>query len=87
MRANHHVRGSVQRRHYGHPKPPASRTLGDDVDRLMNAQSDFSPSHAIPVGKLLSAEGISQLEQSCPYGRLGKPGRSPSTTIGLVASP
>jgi L-alanine-DL-glutamate epimerase-like enolase superfamily enzyme len=50
--------------------PQVARALGDGVAKLVDANSGFSPRHAIEVGRLLEAEGISHYEEPCPYWRL-----------------
>ena len=50
--------------------PQVARALGDGVAKLVDANSGFSPPHAIEVGRLLEAEGISHYEEPCPYWRL-----------------
>jgi L-alanine-DL-glutamate epimerase-like enolase superfamily enzyme len=50
--------------------PLVSRALGDNVAKLVDANSGFSPKRAIEVGKLLEAEGISHFEEPCPYWEL-----------------
>lgn len=50
--------------------PQVARALGDGVAKLVDANSGFSPRHAIAVGRLLEAEGISHYEEPCPYWRL-----------------
>jgi L-alanine-DL-glutamate epimerase-like enolase superfamily enzyme len=50
--------------------PLVSRALGENVAKLVDANSGFSPKRAIEVGKLLEAEGISHFEEPCPYWEL-----------------
>ena len=50
--------------------PLVSRALGDDVAKLVDANSGFSPRRAIEVGHLLEANGIEHYEEPCPYWRL-----------------
>jgi L-alanine-DL-glutamate epimerase-like enolase superfamily enzyme len=50
--------------------PQVSRALGDDVAKLVDANSGFSPRRAIEVGRLLEAEGIGHYEEPCPYWKL-----------------
>jgi L-alanine-DL-glutamate epimerase-like enolase superfamily enzyme len=40
------------------------------VDKLVDANSGFSPRRAIEVGLLLEAEGIGHFEEPCPYWNL-----------------
>ncbi len=47
--------------------PTVSRALGDGIDKLVDANSGFSPSRAIEIGHLLEAEGIGHFEEPCPY--------------------
>lgn len=47
--------------------PLVSRALGDGVDKLVDANSGFSPKRAIEVGRLLESEGIGHFEEPCPY--------------------
>ncbi|HUN27922.1 MAG TPA: mandelate racemase/muconate lactonizing enzyme family protein [Steroidobacteraceae bacterium] len=50
--------------------PRVARALGDEVAKLVDANSGFSPPRAIAVGKLLEAEGVSHYEEPCPYWKL-----------------
>ena len=50
--------------------PVVSRALGDDVAKLVDGNSCYSPGRAIEVGKLLEQEGISHFEEPCPYWEL-----------------
>jgi L-alanine-DL-glutamate epimerase-like enolase superfamily enzyme len=50
--------------------PRVSRALGDDVAKLVDANSGFSPGRAIKVGVLLAAEGVTHFEEPCPYWNL-----------------
>jgi L-alanine-DL-glutamate epimerase-like enolase superfamily enzyme len=50
--------------------PCVSRALGDGIDKLVDANSGFSPARAIEVGRLLEAEGIGHYEEPCPYWHL-----------------
>jgi L-alanine-DL-glutamate epimerase-like enolase superfamily enzyme len=47
--------------------PVVARALGQDVAKLVDANSGFSPARAIAVGKILQDEGISHFEEPCPY--------------------
>ena len=50
--------------------PTVSRALGDDIDKLVDANSGYSPPRAIEVGRLLEQEGIGHFEEPCPYWHL-----------------
>src|SRR5205823_3760223 len=52
--------------------PQVARALGDDVARLVDANSGFSARRALEVGRLLEAEGISHYEEPCPYWKLAE---------------
>ncbi|MEZ5925935.1 MAG: mandelate racemase/muconate lactonizing enzyme family protein [Hyphomicrobiaceae bacterium] len=52
--------------------PAVSRALGDDVAKLVDANSCYSPARAIEIGKMLEAEGISHFEEPCPYWEFGQ---------------
>ena len=47
--------------------PLVSKALGDDVDKLVDGNSGYSPQKAIAVGKLLQDHGIGHFEEPCPY--------------------
>lgn len=47
--------------------PLVSRALGDGIDKLVDANSCYSPKRAIEVGRLLEGEGIGHYEEPCPY--------------------
>ncbi len=47
--------------------PLVARALGDGVDKLVDANSGFSPRRAIEVGRMLEAEGVGHFEEPCPY--------------------
>jgi L-alanine-DL-glutamate epimerase-like enolase superfamily enzyme len=47
-----------------------SGALGDDVAKLVDANSGFSPTRAIEVGRLLEDAGVSHYEEPCPYWEL-----------------
>ncbi len=47
--------------------PLVSRALGDGVDKLVDANSCYSPKRAIEVGRLLESAGIGHFEEPCPY--------------------
>jgi L-alanine-DL-glutamate epimerase-like enolase superfamily enzyme len=50
--------------------PTVARALGDQVAKLVDANSGFSPPRAIEVGRLLESCGVSQYEEPCPYWKL-----------------
>ena len=50
--------------------PTVSRALGDGIDKLVDANSGYSPPRAIQVGRLLEQEGIGHFEEPCPYWHL-----------------
>jgi L-alanine-DL-glutamate epimerase-like enolase superfamily enzyme len=50
--------------------PKIARALGGKVDKLVDANSGFSPRRAIEVGRLLEAEGIGHYEEPCRYWHL-----------------
>jgi L-alanine-DL-glutamate epimerase-like enolase superfamily enzyme len=47
--------------------PTVARALGAGVDKLVDANSGYSPARAIQVGRLLEQEGIGHFEEPCPY--------------------
>ncbi|MBN3561071.1 mandelate racemase/muconate lactonizing enzyme family protein [Aliamphritea spongicola] len=47
--------------------PAVRKTLGDDVDLLVDGNSCYRPETAIEVGKLLQDNGICHFEEPCPY--------------------
>jgi L-alanine-DL-glutamate epimerase-like enolase superfamily enzyme len=47
--------------------PLVARALGDGIDKLVDANSGYSPPRAIAVGRMLEAEGIGHFEEPCPY--------------------
>lgn len=50
--------------------PLVSRALGDGMDKLVDANSCYSPKRAIEVGRLLEDNGIGHFEEPCPYWEL-----------------
>jgi L-alanine-DL-glutamate epimerase-like enolase superfamily enzyme len=50
--------------------PRVARALGPGVAKLVDANSGFSPTRAIEVGRLLESEGVSHYEEPCPYWKL-----------------
>ena len=49
--------------------PVMSRALGDDVVRMVDANSCFGVERAIEVGRMLEDHGITHYEEPCPYWR------------------
>lgn len=47
--------------------PVVARALGDGIDKLVDANSCYSPSRAIAVGRILQDHGIGHFEEPCPY--------------------
>jgi L-alanine-DL-glutamate epimerase-like enolase superfamily enzyme len=47
--------------------PIVAKALGDDVDKLVDGNSGFSPGRAIEVGRILEEHGIGHFEEPCPY--------------------
>ncbi|MBD1204161.1 MAG: mandelate racemase/muconate lactonizing enzyme family protein [Rhodobacteraceae bacterium] len=47
--------------------PTVARALGDGIDKLVDANSCYSPARAIEVGKRLQDNGIGHFEEPCPY--------------------
>jgi L-alanine-DL-glutamate epimerase-like enolase superfamily enzyme len=45
-------------------------SLGDDVALLVDANSCYSPTKAVEVGRMLEEHGISHFEEPCPYWEL-----------------
>lgn len=50
--------------------PVVSRALGENIAKLVDGNSGFSPKRAIAVGKILQNEGISHFEEPCKYWEL-----------------
>ena len=50
--------------------PIVSKALGEDVAKLVDANSGYSPKRAIEVGKLLEANDIWHFEEPCKYWEL-----------------
>ena len=46
------------------------KTLGDDVNLLVDANSGYTPARAIEVGHMLIDYGVSHFEEPCPYWEL-----------------
>lgn len=44
-----------------------AKALGDEVDKLVDANSCYAPARAIEVGLILQDNGISHFEEPCPY--------------------
>ena len=49
----------------------ARAALGDEVALLVDANGCYTPARAIEVGRMLEQEGVSHLEEPCPYWELG----------------
>jgi len=47
--------------------PVVRKVLGDEAALLVDANSGFSPSHAIEVGRMLQDNGVCHFEEPCPY--------------------
>ncbi len=47
--------------------PIVSNALGDDVEKLVDGNSCYSPRRAIEVGRMLEDHGIGHFEEPCPY--------------------
>jgi len=47
--------------------PVVSRALGDGIDKLVDANSCYTPPRAIEVGWMLEDHGIGHFEEPCPY--------------------
>jgi L-alanine-DL-glutamate epimerase-like enolase superfamily enzyme len=47
--------------------PLVSKALGDGIDKLVDANSCYSPKKAIEVGHMLEDNGIGHYEEPCPY--------------------
>ena len=47
--------------------PLVAKALGDNVDKLVDGNSCYSPERAIAVGHLLQEHGIGHFEEPCPY--------------------
>lgn len=47
--------------------PHVAKALGDGIDKLVDANSGFSPARAIEIGRILEDNGISHYEEPCPY--------------------
>jgi len=50
--------------------PAIRRALGDEVTLLVDANSAFSPTRAIEVGRMLEDHGVVHFEEPCPYWEL-----------------
>ena len=50
--------------------PAVCKALGDGVDKLVDANSGFSPARAIEIGRMLEANGVTHFEEPCPYWEL-----------------
>ena len=47
--------------------PVVSKALGEGIDKLVDANSCYSPAQAIELAKLLQDNGIGHFEEPCPY--------------------
>jgi L-alanine-DL-glutamate epimerase-like enolase superfamily enzyme len=47
--------------------PLVAKALGDGIDKLVDANSCYSPRRAIEVGRMLEDNGIGHYEEPCPY--------------------
>lgn len=47
--------------------PIVSKALGDNVEKLVDGNSCYSPKRAIEVGRMLEQHGIGHFEEPCPY--------------------
>jgi L-alanine-DL-glutamate epimerase-like enolase superfamily enzyme len=47
--------------------PRVAKALGDGIDKLVDANSGFSPARAIEIGRILEDNGIAHYEEPCPY--------------------
>jgi L-alanine-DL-glutamate epimerase-like enolase superfamily enzyme len=47
--------------------PIVANALGDDIEKLVDGNSGFSPKRAIAVGRMLEDHGINHFEEPCPY--------------------
>jgi L-alanine-DL-glutamate epimerase-like enolase superfamily enzyme len=47
--------------------PMVCKALGDGIDKLVDANSCYSPARAIEVGRMLEQEGVTHYEEPCPY--------------------
>jgi L-alanine-DL-glutamate epimerase-like enolase superfamily enzyme len=47
-----------------------AREMGPDIDLLADANSCYSPSRAIEVGRMMEANGLVHFEEPCPYWEL-----------------
>jgi L-alanine-DL-glutamate epimerase-like enolase superfamily enzyme len=50
--------------------PTMRKAMGDGIALLVDANSGFSPTRAIQVGRILEDNGISHFEEPCPYWEL-----------------
>ena len=50
--------------------PTVRRAVGDEIDLKVDANSCYTPIKAIEVSKLLQDNGVSHLEEPCPYWEL-----------------
>jgi L-alanine-DL-glutamate epimerase-like enolase superfamily enzyme len=52
--------------------PLMAREIGQDVDLLADANSCYSPTRAIEVGRMMEANGLVHFEEPCPYWELAQ---------------
>ena len=50
--------------------PAVRAALGDDAALLVDANSCYTPSRAIEVGRMLEQHGVVHFEEPCPYWEL-----------------
>ena len=50
--------------------PTVRKSIGDDVDLKVDANSCYTPAKAIEVGHMLEEYGVSHFEEPCPYWEL-----------------
>lgn len=50
--------------------PLLAREMGQDIDLLADANSCYSPTRAIEVGRMMEANGLVHFEEPCPYWEL-----------------
>ena len=62
---------------HGGDRAGGARALGDDAALLVDANSCYSPSKAIEIGRMLEDHGVCHFEERVPIGSWSGPGRSP----------
>lgn len=50
--------------------PTVRQAIGDEVRLLVDANSCYTPTKAIEVGRMLDQHGVCHFEEPCPYGEL-----------------